>query len=81
MLGADHYCLSSQLFFILTVYVGGMILVIIGMAIIFQTNYNFFSDVATIPIVLFWILFLFIFMFVVKKCAILLNIWDYKKYK
>lgn len=81
MLGADHYCLSSQLFFILTVYIGGMILVIIGMAIIFETNYNFFSDVATIPIVLFWILFLFIFMFVVKKCAILLNIWDYKKYK
>jgi hypothetical protein len=65
MLGADHYCLSSQLFFILTVYVGGIILVILGMAIVFQTNYNFFSDVATIPIVLFWIGFLFLFIFIV----------------
>jgi hypothetical protein len=35
LLGADHYCLSSQLFFILTVYVGGMILVILGLSIVF----------------------------------------------
>ncbi len=80
MLGADHYCLSSQLFFILTVYVGGMEFVILGLAIIFQTNYNFFDDVATIPIIIFWIGFLLIFIQIVIKIATTINIWDYKKY-
>jgi len=81
MLGADHYCLSSQLFFVITVFIGGMFLVILGIATMFQTNYNFFSDVAAIPVALFWIGFLQIFIFFVKKLGVLLNIWDYKKYK
>lgn len=81
MLGADHYCLSSQFFFILTVYVGGMILVLLGLAIVFKTQYDFFDDVATIPVVIFWCIFLYIFIEVVKKVAVLLNVWDYKKYE
>ncbi len=65
MLGADHYCLSSQLFFILTIYVGGMIFVILGMAIIFQSTYDFFEDIATVPIIIFWIAFLLLFILIV----------------
>ncbi len=80
-LGADHYCLSSQFFFILTVYVGAMILVILGLSIVFNANYNFFDDIATIPIILFWIVFLQIFRIVVKKIGIFLNVWDYKNYE
>lgn len=80
LLGADHYCLSSQLFFILTVYVGGMILVILGIAIVFKAKYNFFDDIATIPIIIFWAGFLHIFIVVIKKIATLLNVWDYKNY-
>jgi hypothetical protein len=75
--GADHYCLSSQLFFILTVYVGGMIFVILGLAIIFKTNYNLFDDVATIPNALFWMIFLYLFKWLMLKTAALLNVWDY----
>jgi hypothetical protein len=81
LLGADHYCLSSQLFFILTVYVGGMILVILGLSIVFEANYNFFDDVATVPILVFWVGFLHIFRIIVKKIAIFLNVWDYKNYE
>ncbi len=81
MLGADHYCLSSQLFFILTIYVGGMELVILGLAIVFQTNYNFFNDVATIPISIFWVGFLLVFIQIVIKLATVVNMWDYKTYQ
>ena len=62
-------------------YVGGMILVILGLAIVFQAEYNFFNDIATIPIVLFWSVFLFLFIKVVEKVAMFLNVWDYKIYQ
>lgn len=81
MRGADHYCLSSQFFFILTVYVGGMILVILGLAIIFKANYNFFDDVATIPIVAFWTVLVYFFIWLLEKLAILFNVWDYKDFQ
>ena len=81
MLGADHYCLSSQLFFILTMYVGGMEFVILGFSIIFQTNYNFFDDVATIPVLIFWITLLLIFIQIVIKLGTTINIWDYQQYQ
>lgn len=80
MLGADHYCLSSQLFFILTLYVGGMEFMILGFAIIFQANYNFFEDIATVPILIFWSVFLQILTQIVMKLGAITNIWDYKKY-
>lgn len=57
-----------------------MILVILGLAIVFQANYNFFDDIATVPIIFFWTVFLFIFIEIVKKVAIFFNVWDYKKY-
>ena len=60
---------------------GGMILVILGLAIVFQAEYNFFNDIATIPIVLFWSVFLFLFIKVVEKVAMFLNVWDYKIYQ
>lgn len=81
MLGADQYCLSSQLFFVLTIYIGAMFAVIVGIAIVYQAGYNAFEDVATIPVVLFWVGFLHLFTFIVKKIGICLNVWDYKKYK
>lgn len=81
MLGADQYCLSSQLFFVLTIYIGAMFAVIIGIAIVYQAGYNAFEDVATIPVVLFWVGFIHLFTFLVKKIGIWINVWDYKKYK
>ena len=73
--------MSSQFFFILTVYVGGMILVLLGLAIVFNTQYDLFDDVATVPVVFFWSIFLLIFIEIVKKLAVLLNVWNYKKFE
>jgi len=58
-----------------------MILAILGMAIVFRVNYNFFDDIATIPIIIFWVGFIFVFRMVIKRLAILFNIWDYKRYE
>jgi hypothetical protein len=78
--GADHYCLSSQFFFILTIYLSAMILAIVGLAIMFKSNYNVFDDIAAIPIILFWLLLLFVFKWICDKFVKLFNIWDHNEF-
>lgn len=55
--GAYHYCLSWQLFFILTICIVSMILVIMGISIMINVKYNPFKDVAAFLILLFWYCF------------------------
>ncbi len=78
--GADHYCLSSQFFFLLTIYVGSMIIVIIGITIMINSSYNCFKDIAVLPIVLFWYIIINILTTLIKYLAIKLNVWGYQDY-
>ena len=79
--GADHYCLSSQFFFILTIYLSAMILAIVGLAIMFNKSYNVFNDIASIPIILFWLLLLFLFRWICERICKLISIWDYNMFQ
>lgn len=58
-----------------------MILVLLGMAIMFKSNYNLFDDVGTVPVTVFWIGFLHIFILIVKKLAKWVNVWDWKEFE
>jgi len=64
----------------LTVYIGAMIFVMLGVGIIFNSNYNFLDDVATIPIIIFWIIITIIFIYLGKKLVLKANIWNYSKF-
>ncbi len=55
-----------------------MMLVLVGLSIIFKTNYNAFDDIATIPIILFWLIILSFCCYLCDKIAKYLNIWDYQ---
>lgn len=72
--GADHYCLSWQFFFILAIYVGSMSLVIIGLSIMINSNYNPFKDSAMVLVLIFWSLFIILAIWLVKKLAYKLDI-------
>ena len=79
--GVAHYCLSSQFFFILTIYLSGMILLLLGMAVTFNTSYNMFDDIAAAPISIFWIIITIFLQNISKMLAMKLNIWDYDEYQ
>ena len=79
--GADHYCLSFQFFFILTIYISSMILIMLGTSIMMNVSYNPFSDEATILIVTFWSVFLIFFIWLLKQIAIKINLWDCNEYE
>ena len=74
-----HICIASisQFFFILTIYLSAMILAIVGLAIMFNKSYNVFNDIASIPIILFWLLLLFLFRWICDRIVKLISIWDY----
>ena len=75
--GADHYCLSSQFFFILTVFLSATFVTIMGLTTMFNTTYNLFDDIATIPIVIFWTFIIYFCAWILEKIAMKLNFWDY----
>lgn len=80
--GADHYCLSFQFFFLLTIYIMSMILIMLGISIMMNVGYNPFEDIATVLIIIFWSTFLAIFIWLIKKIGGKCNIWgcdDYEK--
>lgn len=58
-----------------------MILVLLGLAIMFKSNYNLFDDVGTVPVSIFWIGFLHIYIWIVKKLAKWVNVWDWKEFE
>ena len=81
MRGSQHYCLSSQFFFILTGYVSCLVIIILGIAVCIQAPFNPFKDVVTIPISIFWIVFTKIFLKMLEYIACKLNIWDYNSFQ
>jgi len=72
--GANHYCLSWQLFFILTICIGSMIFVILGVSIMINVSYNPFKDVAALLIVVFWYCFINCFIWLGQTIGYKLNL-------
>jgi len=59
--GAHNYGVSSQMFFIVSLYVCCMYMFIVGVTTIVQAQFNIFKDQFSIFITIFWIIFLEIF--------------------
>ena len=57
MRSLDKMCFSSQYFFVVTIYLSGMIQLILGIQILIfnNTGYNMFADFGTIPLVMFMV--------------------------
>ena len=58
-----------------------MILIMLGLSIMMNVSYNPFKDVATIPIILFWYMFLIFFIWFLKQCALKVNLWNCGDYE
>ena len=72
--GADHYCLSWQFFLLLAVYVSSMILVMLGISILMNSEYNPFKDVVIILIFIFWYCFVRFLIWLIQSLARKLNV-------
>ena len=58
-----------------------MILIMLGLSIMMNVSYNPFQDVATIPVILFWYMFLIFFIWFFKQCALKVNFWNCSDYE
>lgn len=72
--GAEHYCISWQFFFILTIFVSAMILVMLGLSIMINVYYNPFKDIAVSFVLLFWCCFTIASIWLIQILAYKFNI-------
>lgn len=78
--GADHYCLSWQFFFILAIYIGAMVFIIIGISIMINSSYNPFKDIAMTVVALFWCGFVVTLIWFVQRVGFLINVDNWKQF-
>jgi len=72
----DQFCFSSQHYFVLTLYVAGIQQVILGIqTLLWTTDYNIFSDIATLPLVILILLMCVVLQRVGLQIGKLLRIW------
>lgn len=64
----------------MAVYIGGMLLVLLGISILINVNYNPFKDLGAFLIILFWVVIIQICIFLSQYCAKLFNIWGYRDF-
>lgn len=76
----NNYCLSSQFYFILTLYVAAMFLMVVGLCTVIGKSYNPFDDGVMVPVVLFWLVVAGLYSEVCKFIGKKVNIWDYQKF-
>ena len=72
--GADHYCLSWQFFLLLTVYIGSMILVMLGISILMNIDYNPLKDAVNLISIIFWYCFVKTLIWCIQTLGYKLNI-------
>lgn len=73
--GVYNYSISSQMFFVVTLYTCAMYQFINGIVTIVSSNYNLFKDPYTLLILLFWLATMKLSLPLLKKLISLLNIW------
>ena len=76
----NRYCLSSQMFFVVSLYTFLIYLFIIGFTTIISSTFNIFSDPLLIPILIFWLLLLRAFEWLLKKIIHFFDIWDFASF-
>ena len=80
MKGCNRYCLSSQMFFVVSLYSLLMYLFIIGFTTIISSGYNVFKDPYLALICVFWLLLIIALEKLLKKMVYCFDIWDYKTF-
>lgn len=75
--GAHRYCVSSQMFFVISLYVCAMYLFILGVTTLATAQFNVFRDPFLAIIVFFWFVVLFGLDWLVKKITHCFDIWGY----
>lgn len=78
--GSNRYCLSSQMFFAVSLYTFLIYLFIIGFTTIISAQFNVFTDPLLVPILIFWLLLLRAFEWMLKKIVHFFDIWDYASF-
>lgn len=58
-------------------FVGTIVLIVIGISIIINSNYNCFRDITAIPICIFWVVFVNYFLKLIILLAKKINLWNY----
>lgn len=77
MKACNRYCLSSQMYFVVSLFTLLIYLFIIGFTTVIAAGHNIFTDPYLILIVLFWVLLLTLLEKAVKKIVHFFDIWDY----
>jgi len=80
MKACNRYCLSSQMYFIVSLYTFLMYLFIIGFTTLIAAGYNIFVDPFLVLIIVFWVAVLTLLEKVVKKIVYWFDIWDYASF-
>ena len=80
MKACNRYCLSSQMYFVVSLYTLLIYLFIIGFTTIIAAGFNIFTDPFLIPIIIFWVLLLTLLEKGVKKIVHFFDIWDYASF-
>ena len=80
MKGCNRYCLSSQMFFVVSLYSLLMYLFIIGFTTIISSGYNILKDPFLALIAIFWLLVVKLLQKILQKLVYCFDIWDYKSF-
>lgn len=79
--GVVKFCVSSQLFFLVVIYICGMFFVVAGASTIISHNYDPFYDFTSLLVSVFWLLSTHLTTNIMILFATrIVNIWDYKHY-
>ena len=78
--GVDHYCFSWQFYFIIGVYVIGMVTLMLAINVIINNNYNPFKDISAILIIAFWGFVTIVSIWLIQTIAYRLNLDGWKDF-
>lgn len=80
MRGVDHYCFSWQFYFIMGIYVLGMVSIILGINVMINNGYHPFKDLGAVLIMFFWAFIAISSIWLLQTIAYKLNIDGWKDY-
>lgn len=80
MRACNRYCLSSQMYFVVSLYALLIYLFIIGFTTLVAAGSNILHDPYLLLIVLFWLILLALLEKALKKIVYFFDIWDYASF-
>lgn len=76
----DSFCLSSQFYFLITLYVAAMFLLVVGISTMFGQSYNPLTDSFALIIVGFWTAVTAAYCLLCRFIGRLIGIWNYRQF-